>query len=60
LTKRAVIIKMLKLLLLREDLEKAKELFVLITLSKQVIEYKKLINKRIVKKKWAFVVKYNI
>jgi hypothetical protein len=51
---------MLKLLLLREDLEKAKELFVLITLSKQVIEYKKLINKRIVKKKWAFVVKYNI
>jgi hypothetical protein len=41
-------------------LEEAKELFVLIALSKQVAKYIKLVNKRIIKKKGAFAVKYNI
>ena len=41
-------------------MEEAKELFILIILSKQVVMYTKLINERIIKKKGAFAIKYNL
>ena len=41
-------------------MEEAKELFILIILSKQVIEYTKIVNKRIVKNRGAFAIEYNL